>query len=107
MYAAELMTSGLFLQNCLFSITDVKISFTKLEVIFGILIENNYIYMCNYILLYGKGFIYIRNKEQKDLFPLAFLCWLKNKLMLEKEVMPNLGECKKFENIFGLIYNAL
>ena len=88
-------------------ITEVTIDTTMLEILFGIFTENDYSYLCNYIILKGKVFICNKNKTESELFLLEFLNKLKYDIFLEREIFRNKNEMETFDKKFGILYENL
>ena len=89
------------------SITEISISTTILEILFGILIVNDYSFLCNYIILKGKVFICTKNKTEGELFMLEFLNKLKHDISIEKEICEKKGDLETFTKKFGILYDNL
>ena len=92
------------------SITEISISTTILEILFGILIVNDYSFLCNYIILKGKVFICTKNKTEGELFMLEFLNKLKHDISIEKEICEKKVTWKRLRKnleFYMIIYNKL
>ena len=95
------------IQAWLFNILDVNIDFTLLEILLGILQENNYSTLCNYIILHGKKYIYNNKNQQKAISTIEFIKKVKYSLYTEYEVSVVNNNVEQFMNIFGDLYNSL
>ena len=95
------------IENWLKNIMEIYVKFTLLEIILGITFKNSFAHLCNYIVLRAKHFIYIKKKYDEELFFIEFLLKLKGNITVEKNIMYKKGMQQKFDDIFGIVYNAL
>ena len=82
------------------------IIFSVLEILLGILTDNDHSFMCNYLILKGKVFIY-QNKMNEDLFFLEFLRKLKIDIFTEKTIYKKKNDLETFNRKFRLFYDHL
>ena len=94
--------------KCLKEVAGIKVEFTVLEIIFGIIDEteedNN---ISNIIILYGKKFIYECKQSEKDISFLEFFRMFKKKLELEREIYCSNDQLQIFQKKYGVLYKYL
>jgi hypothetical protein len=79
------------------------------EIIFGIPNECNEttVTQINFIIMYGKQYIYKNKKKEKPLHLYEFLLDCKNQMEIKKEIMASKGKIDKFNLQWGELYNTL
>jgi hypothetical protein len=79
------------------------------EIIFGIPNEFNepIVNQINFIILYGKYYIYRNKKKEKPMHLYEFLLDCKNQIEIKQEIMANKGKIDKFQREWGELYNVL
>ena len=85
---------------------EVSINFTILEILLGITLNNSHSILCNYIILYGKKFIYDCKSNQREIFFLEFLRTIRSKLNVERLISVKNNVLADFDNIFGEMYDS-
>ena len=87
---------------------DVNVPLSKIDVLFGIPIENDYFILClNLLIILGKWYVHTCKTNEKKLFVLDFLPTVKDCLALEEYTMSVNGKDQEFEMKWGLLNNAL
>ena len=86
---------------------DIQMPLSKVDVLFGIVSNNQPTFYLNFILLYAKYYIYNCKRNEKTLFLFDFLIELKNAIELEKYIMVKNGELDKFNAKWNILYEAL
>ena len=89
------------------NITNISIKFTILEILFGIMQENDHSKLCNYIILQGKNYIYRCKMEEKEISTMEFLAKLKHCLHIDREIAINTDKLDIFDKTFGDTYDLL
>ena len=79
------------------NITNISIKFTILEILFGIIQENDHSKLCNFIILHGKNYIYKRRMEEKEISTMEFLAKLKHCLQIDREIAITNDQLEIFE----------
>ena len=94
-------------QTWLYNVLDVNISFTLLEILLGILQENNYSILCNYIILQGKKYLYNNKGQQKEISTIEFIKKVKYSLHIDHEISVANNKLETFLNIYGEFFNSI
>jgi hypothetical protein len=79
------------------------------EIIFGIPNEFNepIVNQINFIILYGKYYVYRNKKKNKAMHLYEFLLDCKNQLEIKKEIMLSKGKEQGFQKEWGELYTCL
>ena len=79
------------------------------EIIFGIPNEFNeaLVNQMNFMILYGKYYVYRKKKKSKALHLYEFLLDCKNQLEIKKEIMMSKGKEQRFQKEWGELYSCL
>jgi hypothetical protein len=79
------------------------------EIIFGVPNEFNepIVNQVNFIILYGKYYIYRNKKKNKPMHLYEFLLDCKNQMEIKHTIMSSKGQHKRFEREWGELYNCL
>ena len=85
---------------------DVNIPLSLTDIIFGIPHKDNLLLIINYIILYGKWYIYRTKLHKDNLFLLSFLTELKSNIEMERLILISKGRETEFEK-FNLLYMSL
>ena len=94
-------------QVWLFNVLETNIKFTVLEVLLGILQENQYSKICNYVILHGKKYIYEAKGKQKEISTIEFIKKVKYSLDTEHHLSITNDTLNNFENIFGEFFHSI
>lgn len=91
----------------IFRTMSMKIPITKIDVLFGIPVYDQFLMCINFIILYGKWHIYVCKKNGKRPFIFEFLIELKNAMTTERCIMIMRDSVEKFKQKWSLLYDAL
>jgi hypothetical protein len=106
----ECKTFWLFVENWFRKISNVYIPLRITNILFGIPFkqsQDKMLITLNFIILHGKWYLYMCKREQKCIFTLSFLKYLKHVLKIEKEINIVRKTEHEFDETWSFIEHAL
>ena len=96
------------LENWIYHVSSIKVPLSKVDIIFSIPFDDDdFLHSLNFIVMYGKCYIYKCKLENNNIFLLDFLVDLKNILVIEKYRTNIEGKDMIFNRILGAYYDEL
>ena len=85
-----------------------KIKFMLLEILLGFYyIDKKYYYMLNYLIIYGKYYIFQCRSNRKNPSLRIFLLLVKDRLSLDKYIYISKGKSIQFDERFGFLLSSI